>query len=252
MDKLERERVFFSTEKTEYYCNICERYVTIMTENTGSKDTWASKKYKVIGAGFRDNNTCPVCFSTDRHRFLNYYISNYTDLYDLSIKAKVLHFSPEKTIKERLMNTLDENDYYPSNIIPGIEKYNVDIMDIHFDDNFFDYVICSYILEHVVDDNKAISEIYRVLKETGEAIVSFPLTLIHNTIEGNGNESPKERERLFCQEDHCRLYGMDVVEKFKKVGFSVSIFRLSEKKYNELKNNRFIKGDTLFILKKIS
>lgn len=49
-----------------------------------------------------------------------------------------------------------------------------DICDIPYQDNIYDLVLATDIIEHVEDDNKAISEVYRVLKSGGVAIVTVP------------------------------------------------------------------------------
>lgn len=105
-------------------------------------------------------------------------------------------------------------------------------------------------MEHIPDDLKAMDELYRVLKKGGIAIVAFPITLMHDTIESNGKETPEERRELFCQDDHYRLYGMDVLKKFNAVGFDVNVFSLSKEEEESLSDNRFIKGDLLFVLTK--
>ncbi len=48
------------------------------------------------------------------------------------------------------------------------------IMKMPFADGFFDVVICSEVLEHIVDDKAAISELMRVLKPGGDLIVTVP------------------------------------------------------------------------------
>jgi len=48
------------------------------------------------------------------------------------------------------------------------------IMDIEFDDETFDEALCIDVLEHVPDDNKAVCEVSRVLKEGGRLIISVP------------------------------------------------------------------------------
>ncbi len=49
-----------------------------------------------------------------------------------------------------------------------------DIRYLPFDDNIFDIVICSEVLEHIKDDKKAVSEMLRVLKPAGDLVVSVP------------------------------------------------------------------------------
>ena len=46
--------------------------------------------------------------------------------------------------------------------------------DIPFDDNTFDAAMCNHVMEHVNDDIKAMSEIHRVLKPGGWAILQIP------------------------------------------------------------------------------
>ena len=49
-----------------------------------------------------------------------------------------------------------------------------------FKDNFFDVVVCAWVLEHLSDPNKAFKEIYRVLKPGGKVIFITPNALNYN------------------------------------------------------------------------
>jgi SAM-dependent methyltransferase len=49
-----------------------------------------------------------------------------------------------------------------------------DCYRLPFDDEIFDCVIAAEILEHLRDDDRALAEIYRVLKPGGEIVVSVP------------------------------------------------------------------------------
>ena len=71
----------------------------------------------------------------------------------------------------------------------------------------FDVLFCSHVLEHVRDDRKAMSEMFRVLKPGGWAVIQVPIAT-HRTIEDPSITDPRERERLYCQSDHVRLYGL--------------------------------------------
>ncbi len=50
----------------------------------------------------------------------------------------------------------------------------VDVRALPFEDNFFDLVVCSEVLEHIADDQNAASEIIRVLKPGHNLAVSVP------------------------------------------------------------------------------
>jgi SAM-dependent methyltransferase len=53
--------------------------------------------------------------------------------------------------------------------------YVCDITDIPVEDGHFDRVICNQVLEHVPEPEKAIAELYRVLKPGGRIFLSAPL-----------------------------------------------------------------------------
>ena len=83
-----------------------------------------------------------------------------------------------------------------------------------FDDNSFDFILCNHVLEHVYDDDLAIIELRRVLKNNGVAILQVPLNLkLKNTIDGRDINNLKKRNELFGQYDHLRVYGNDFFDK---------------------------------------
>ena len=51
--------------------------------------------------------------------------------------------------------------------LPNVKYQVIDIQDIPFEDNYFDVVIANYMLYHVPDLDKALSEVSRVLKPAG-------------------------------------------------------------------------------------
>src|SRR5258707_15185241 len=81
----------------------------------------------------------------------------------------LLHFAPEPGI-ERLLRPQIRR-YVSADIDPGVADVAVDITDMQFDDGTFDAAICSHVLEHVPDDAAAVSELYRVLRPGGWALV---------------------------------------------------------------------------------
>jgi ubiquinone/menaquinone biosynthesis C-methylase UbiE len=50
-----------------------------------------------------------------------------------------------------------------------------DATNMPYDDNFFDFVNASELLEHIDDDKKVLSEVYRVLKPSGHFSFSVPM-----------------------------------------------------------------------------
>ncbi len=57
---------------------------------------------------------------------------------------------------------------------PNIKVKQGDITDLPFEPDSFDGIFCGEILEHIENDNKAASELNRVLKKDGVVILSVP------------------------------------------------------------------------------
>ena len=91
------------------------------------------------------------------------------------------------------------------------------------EDEKFDTIICYHILEHVADDLKAISELYRVLKPQGTILIQTPFKE-GEIYEDYSIVSQKDREQHFGQKDHVRVYSAEGLKKrLKNAGFNVFI-----------------------------
>ena len=55
----------------------------------------------------------------------------------------------------------------------GIDEI-ADVTALKYESETFDYVLCINVLEHIIEPQKALDEIYRVLKPGGLAIISTP------------------------------------------------------------------------------
>jgi ubiquinone/menaquinone biosynthesis C-methylase UbiE len=105
-----------------------------------------------------------------------------------------------------------------------------DICKLPFESNIYDLVFCNHVLEHVPDDQKAMSELYRVLKKGGTLIAQVPIKEDRlKTFENWSITSPDERAKVFGQYDHVRIYGQDYYSRLEKVGFKTKAFDLISK-----------------------
>lgn len=59
-------------------------------------------------------------------------------------------------------------------IVPNGEVQGGDILNIPFEDNTFDTVLCVDVLEHIKEHHKAMNELYRVLKSDGLLLLHVP------------------------------------------------------------------------------
>ncbi|MGH9855729.1 MAG: methyltransferase domain-containing protein [Blastocatellia bacterium] len=90
----------------------------------------------------------------------------------------------------------------------------------------FDIVVACDVLEHVGADVRAMREIFRVLRIGGYAILTVPQKdNLEETFEDNTIVDPVERERVFGQWDHLRIYGNNFPEILESVGFKVITVR---------------------------
>tara|TARA_Y200000002_G_scaffold56298_1_gene41681 strand:+ start:184 stop:948 length:765 start_codon:yes stop_codon:yes gene_type:complete len=167
----------------------------------------------------RNNVLSPSTYSLERHRLLWLYLKNETSFF--KAKLKVLHFAPESALMNQFKK-LKNLSYDTIDLNSPIADIKADICDLPFLDNSYDFILCNHVLEHIIDDNKAMSELYRVLKKNGIGIFQVPIDYNRDdTFEDFLVTSKKERNKLFGQYDHVRIYGLDFFDRLQKVGFSV-------------------------------
>lgn len=169
------------------------------------------------------NFTCPWCFSHDRERHLFLYMQATGFLPDLDGRD-VLHFAPEARLS-RVIASAGTSRYVRCDLHPvEADVVHVDILAIPFADESFDLVIANHVLEHVADDRKALSEIRRVLRKDGSAILQTPYcNRLHHTWEDPGIDDDRARLQACGQEDHVRLYGRDIFQRFAACGLAPRI-----------------------------
>lgn len=158
---------------------------------------------------------CPVCGSLERHRHLFIHLMS---LLPFLKNRRVLHFAPEAIIRQFFINS--DAEYFDADIVKGRATYQVDITDINIENAFFDYCLAIHVLEHVVEDSKAFSELYRVLKPGGLAIISVPTQA--EAFEDYSIVSEEARLKAFGLKDHVRTYSQSLFEeRIQAAGFSV-------------------------------
>lgn len=172
-----------------------------------------------VSGGARFNAMCPACDSLERHRLLWLYLVRETPL--LSEPSRLLHFAPEYSM-QRSLRRLPNVRYTSADLDSPLASEKTDMTDLRYPDASFDLILCSHVLEHIVDDRKAMRELHRVLAPAGRAVVQVPVdTLRDTTFEDAAITLPEERERAFGQYDHVRLYGRDVKERLESAGLIV-------------------------------
>lgn len=205
----------------EHKCLICKK--TVHNWLSGGEKNSFFEDNKISGGGYRENMSCPLCGALDRERFLYYMLENYTDIFEKK-DIKVLHFAPEYHVKELLRSQVD---YYPVDLYPiDSSIHRMDVTNILFSDQVFDFVIINHVLEHILDEKAAMKELLRVLRPDGILIFSFPIAFNNeSTIEADCAISEAEAVERFGQKDHVRIYGRDYIDRFEKYGLQMNIYR---------------------------
>lgn len=199
-----------------YYCNICEKSSGAFMPD-GLHYPILSE-LNVIGGGERKNCRCPHCFSKDRERLIWQFIKPLIGQKNISI----LHFAPETSLKIRFLD-FPSIHYINADLNPKHADTVMDITAIPLENESIDLIICNHVLEHIPNDTLAMSELFRVLKAGGKAILQVPISeKLKKTIEDINEKNPQKRAERFGQEDHVRIYGPDYYEKLKNTGFVVS------------------------------
>ena len=132
-----------------------------------------------------------------------------------------MHFAPEQAFYKRFRK-LPNVDYITTDLDSPLADVQADICNLPFKDNEFDVILCNHVLEHILDDTKAMQELYRILKPNGWGVFQIPQDLNREkTFEDHTIIDRHERAKIFGQYDHVRVYGRDYFDKLRTIGFKV-------------------------------
>lgn len=233
----------------KYNCPFCKSNLSKMNAFGFHFPVLVEKQ--VVGGGWRLNARCPICNSIDRERLIYLYLRNNTDFFKKSVY--LLHVAPEKRLQD-LFIRYDNIRYLSADLYSEDVMVNMDITDIQYADNLFDFIICNHVLEHIIDDNKAISELFRVLKPGANAILQVPISLnLEHTYEDFNITGHSERESAYGQYDHVRIYAIDYMDRLRNAGFMVDTFcwwDAGPKFGNPMNKFALLKDETIFIAHK--
>lgn len=204
-------------------CNLCEKRL---------------KNFALLKNG---DKICPVCGSISRTRRL-FMLLNDEFLFP---NAKILDFSPSRVLYRNLKNRKDVAYFSTDYENEFLADYRYDITKIDAENNKFDLITCYHILEHITEDQQAMNELFRVLKNGGIALVQTPFKE-GEIYEDYSIVSPEERLKHFGQDDHVRIYSVSGLEnRLKKAGFSTEVRVLDEDNYQG-----FAKKEVVIVCKK--
>lgn len=219
------DRLYFPKKK---YCCICNKSIGIFFSYRGGKRAPLMVALDTIGSDV-NNFGCPNCGCHDRERHLALYLTE-MNLFDKFHNAAILHFAPERMLSE-LIGKKHPSKYIRGDLFPTSEDIEIiNILAIQYAAETFDFIIANHVLEHVDDDLVALSELRRVLKAGGYAILQTPYSpKLTKTFSDPGIESDYARYHAYGQNDHVRLYGNDIIDRIESVGFKSRVVSHDEK-----------------------
>lgn len=152
--------------------------------------------------GTRQHAQCPRCGALERHR-LQYLVLSQVLQSRTCRSERLLHFAPEPFFRDMLRRRFGA--YETADIDGRGVDHRVDIQHLPFSAATYDVVFASHVLEHVQDDQRAISEVRRILRPGGLAILPVPIVAA-KTI-----EYPYPNGREF---GHVRAPGPDYFQRY--------------------------------------
>ncbi|WP_338733349.1 class I SAM-dependent methyltransferase [Mangrovimonas cancribranchiae] len=188
---------------------------------------------------------CPKCRSLARTRLIPYSI-NYFKL--SGEQLNVLHVAPNRNEYLSAKRALGGVKTYDKLDIRQVAHVNLvqDLTRLTLADALYDRAIIWHVFEHIVEDTKAISEVYRVLKPGGKLLMSVPIYPANNPKTYEDPSIPyKDYEKVHGHDDHCRSCGLDYFKRFEAAGFTTETLQVkdvseSERTYYGLSSNHVV------------
>lgn len=177
---------------------------------------WSGLRFAPSAKPRRANRICPACQSSERYRALVLHLRRRGRV---PPGTRLLEVAPIHTV-ERTARELGY-DYVSLDLRSPTADVLADLTAIPFPDATFDLAVCFHVLEHITDDRGAVAELARVVG-TGEAIVVVPRNDdLPTTFEVEGAD-PADHERLYGQSDDVRIYGCDLLARWRQTGVAVA------------------------------
>lgn len=232
METVISKMVSKSPKKRIYYpgkCQVCRKNVNFLVDNLYSAGP--------LKINFRERMVCPFCNLNNRQRKIAELILNRIP------KDGIIYLTEQITPMYHVFKTHFDNvigsEFLGTDLSGGtINDKGIrheDVTQLSFETDSMDCVVSCDVLEHVSDIEKALCEIYRVLKKGGQFYATFPMifnaehtvkraNLIEDRIEFlcepvyHGNPVSNEGSLVFYD------YGFDFMDMVKDSGFKDAYF----------------------------
>lgn len=169
------EQFLLKKRKSYIFCKVCGKF----------------NKINISSDNLREDGICRKCHSNSRKRHLASVLLSSLKQKGMSVSPSSLRTIPANSNISlynvesngslhnylRHINNYVCSEYFGPYEIFGHEQngiLNVDMQDIPFEENRFDYVISTEVFEHIPNPYKAFQETHRILKKGGSHIFTVP------------------------------------------------------------------------------
>ena len=184
------------------YCVLCRSHV---------------RRFLPHGVVRRENSLCPVCHSRERHRLAWHWFTHRAGLLDRRQPSlRTLHVAPEIPVAKRLKQ-LPNTSYISGDFVHAAD-IRMDVCNMPFADESFDFVYISHVLNMLPRDEPAFKELCRVLAPGGTVLIQVPAPLAGPSKEAGANSSSSDRLALLGDPDIFRHYGREALLRRAEAG----------------------------------
>jgi SAM-dependent methyltransferase len=221
----------------DFYCPVCDTYTDYFLPlnpylvNLFHKNGRNEKDFDLLETFNYRQFECPNCRAKDKYRLYALYLRKYFKNNSSFENRNFLDFAPEFPFTKFIKNTYKNINYRTADLMMDGVDDKVDICDMKiYKDNSMDFFVCSHVLEHVVDDHKAMGELFRVLKPGGKGIAMVPIqTNLKENLEDPNITSEVDRWKYYGQDDHLRMYSKNgFIKHLTGAGFKVETLGINE------------------------
>ena len=184
----------------------------------------------------RESLVCKNCNSTSRDRMFIWTLGkclNETGTLANWKENKSIRILESEGLRNHPLYLKRNYEYLNTKFDPQKIKENIDplkyadFQNLHYENEYFDFVISSDVFEHIRLYKKALCEVFRVLKKGGKFILQvpycdiWPKTLIKVKPEGDKDIFLTTPEYHAAKTLVYRIYGRELLDDLKEVGFEV-------------------------------
>lgn len=166
----------------------------------------------------RSNAICPFCRSRERDRLLLLFFQQRPGLFTRQ-PFDLLHVAPEPAL-EAMLRERAGSGYLSVDIYLDTVMEKMDITRMPRPDHSFDAIVCVHVIQNIADDERALSEMFRVLRPGGWAVINVPMarggqTRQQQVVNKSNLLNPNRPD------GRHRFYGDDYRQTLRRIGFDV-------------------------------